>query len=208
MTFLGISLLVLTFTVMLYIVKFTLPALVPDTLTLLETTIGAIVVEGLIEEVLVIDVEVDNVEVVDTEDVVDVEDVDVDVETDVEVVEDVEVDDTEVEGGFIIIPPLPLPPPLPEGATVVVKVVLDVVDVEVLVDVVDVVVDKDMVMTLNCTLLTVTGFDAESVMNTFADIVLPASAVGTSHRKVLLVTVIPVYNAFATRASVTVLNTR
>ena len=194
MTFLGISLLVLTFTVMLYLVKFTLPALVPDTLTLLETTIGAIVVEGLIEDVIVIDVEVEDVEVVDAEDVVEVEDVDV--------------DNTEVDGGEIIIPPLPLPPPLPEGAAVVVKVVIDVVDVEVLVDVVDVVVDKNMVMTLNCTLLTVTGFDAESVMNTFADIVLPASAVGTSHRKVLLVTVIPVYRAFATRASVTVLNTR
>lgn len=199
MTFLGISLLVLTSTVMLYIVKFTLPALVPDTLTLLETTIGAIVVEGLIEDVLVIDVEVDEVEIVDIEDVVDAEDVDVDVEIDVEVVDDVEVDDTEVEGGWIITPPLPLPPPLPEGATVVVKVVLDVVDV---------VVDRDMVMMLNCMLLTVTGFDAESIMNTFADMVLPASAVGTNHRKVLLVPVIPVYRAFATRASVTVLKTR
>ena len=155
-------------------------------------------------EIVGLTVEVEDVEDVDAEDVVDVEDVDVE---EVEV-DDVEVDDTDVEGGWIIIPPLPLPPPLPEGATVVVKVVLDVVDVEVLVDVVDVVVDKNMVMTLNCTLLTVTGFDAESVMNTFADIVLPASAVGTSHRKVLLVTVIPVYRAFATRASVTVLNTR
>ena len=204
MTFLGISLLVLTLTVMLYIVKFTLPALVPDTLTLLETTIGAIVVEGLIEDVLVIDVVVDDFEVVNIDDVVDVEEVAVDVE----VVDDVEVEDIEVEGGLIITPPLPLPPPLPEGAVVVVRVVLDVVDVEVLVEVVDVVVDRDMVMMLNCMLLTVTGFDAESVMNTFADIVLPASAVGTNHRKVSLVPVIPVYRAFATRASVTVLKTR
>ena len=57
-------------------------------------------------------------------------------------------------------------------------------------------------------LLTVAGVEAESVIKTFADIVLPASAVGTSHRKVLLVPVMPVYKAFAIRASVTVLNTR
>ena len=159
------------------------------------------IITGFIVDVAVVDltVEVDEVEIVDIEDVVDAEDVDVDVEIDVEVVDDVEVDDTEVEGGWIITPPLPLPPPLPEGATVVVKVVLDVVDV---------VVDRDMVMMLNCMLLTVTGFDAESIMNTFADMVLPASAVGTNHRKVLLVPVIPVYRAFATRASVTVLKTR
>ena len=56
--------------------------------------------------------------------------------------------------------------------------------------------------------LVVSGVEAESVMNTFADIVLPASAVGTSHRKVLLVPAIPTYRAFATRASVTVLKTR
>ena len=73
---------------------------------------------------------------------------------------------------------------------------------------VDVVVDCDMVIELSRMLFTVTGFDAESVMNTFADMVLPASAVGTSHRKVLLVPVMPVYKAFAIRASVTVLNTR
>ena len=173
------------------------------------------IITGFIVDVEVVDltVEVEDVEDVDAEDVEDVEDI----EVDVEVVDDVEVDDMDVEGGWIIIPPLPLPPPLPEGATVVVKVVLDavdvevdveVVDVEVLVDVVDVVVDNDIVMMLNCMLLTVTGFDAESVMNTFADIVLPASAVGTNHRKVLLVPVIPVYRAFATRASVTVLKTR
>ena len=170
----------------------------------------SVIITGFIVDVEVVDltVEVEDVEDVDAEDVEDIE-------VDVEVVDDVEVDDTDVEGGWIIIPPLPLPPPLPEGATVVVRVVLDVDDVEVNVDamdvdvdVVDVVVDCDMVIELSCMLLTVTGFDAESVMNTFADMVLPASAVGTSHRKVLLVPVMPVYKAFAIRASVTVLNTR
>ena len=179
------------------------------------------IITGFIVDVGIVDFTVvEEVEVVDAEDVEDVEEI----EVGVEVVDDIEVDDTDVEGGWIIIPPLPLPPPLPEGATVVVRVVLDVevldvddvevdvdaidVDVEVDVDVVDVVVDCDIVIELSCMLLTVTGFDAESVMNTFADIVLPASAVGTSHRKVLLVPVIPVYRAFAIRASVTVLNTR
>ena len=86
------------------------------------------------------------------------------------------------------------------------------VDVEVLVDVVDVVVDKNMVMTLNCTLLTVTGFDAESVMNTFAASVFPARFEGITHAKELVVSgdvpVIPVNNMFATRFPVIVLTIR
>ena len=184
----------LTPTEILYAVKFTFPALVLDTVTDLDTAIGVMVVEGFIEEVLAVDVEVDEVETV--VELVDEEDVE-EVEVDVEVVDDVDIEDTDVEGGLII-PPLPLPPPLPEGAAVVVRVVLgvdvvevevevDVVDVDVEVDVVevevevdvvdvevvDVVVGCDMVIELSCMLFTVIGFDAESVKNMFADIVLP-----------------------------------
>ena len=86
----------LTPTEILYAVKFTFPALVLDTVTDLDTTIGVMVVEGFIEEVLAVDVEVDDVEAV--VELVDEEDVE-DVEVDVEVVDDVDIEDTDVEGG-------------------------------------------------------------------------------------------------------------
>ena len=138
-----------------------------------------------------------DVEVVFTLVVVDGVDVEVDVDVDEEVddVVDVEVEVDEGIMVFSIMPPL-FPPPLLE--TVVVTVVVAVVDVDV-VEVVDVVVvdvvvvtGADMVIEDRLTLFAVTGVEAESVMNTFADMVFPASAAGTSHRKVLDVPVIPV----------------
>ena len=85
---------VLTPMVMLYSVKFTFPVLVSDTITDLDTTIGVMVVEGLIEEVLAIDVEVDEVEII--VELVDEEDVE---EVEVVVVDEVDIEDTDVEGG-------------------------------------------------------------------------------------------------------------
>lgn len=164
--------------------KFTLVAASFETFATLTITTGFIVVESVLSVVVRIDVdEVDVVELIVVDDMDEVEDV--------EEVDVVEVVDTDVEGGCIITPPLLPPPPL---ETVVVAV--DVVEVDV----------EDIATVLNSMLFTVTGVDAESVINTLAETVFPKSAFGTCHRKVLDVPVIPVYSAFASRLSVIELN--
>ena len=170
MTFCLLTEFVLNATVILYLEKLTFETAPADTFAFLMITTGFIVVVN--------DVELLVTAVVDVE---DVECVEVDVDEEVDDVVDVEVEDDEGIIVFSIMPPL-LPPLLLETVVVTVVVVVDVV----------VVTGADMVIEDRLTLFAVTGVEAESVINTFADTVLPASVDGTNHRKVLDVPVIPV----------------
>lgn len=155
--------------VRLYCEKLTFATVPAETVASFTITTGFIVVVA--DVVLIV---VDVVEEVD-------EDVDVDVDEEVDDVVDVEVEDDKGIIVFSIMPPL-FPPPLLETVVVTVAVVVEVV----------VVTGAEIVIVDRLTLFAVIGVEAESVMNTFADTVLPASADGTSHRKVLDVPDIPV----------------
>lgn len=183
-TLFEIFLSVLSATVRLYLVKFKRVTFPAETLASCTAMTGfAVVVGAVVTELIIVLIDVE----------AEVEEVDAVVEVLVEVEVEVEV---EVVVDCVVVVPSIMPPLVPDPLfdTVVVAV-----DVEV---VVEVVVGEDIVTMLSSMLFSVTGVEAESVMRMFPDIALPASAAGISHRKVLLVPVIPPYNAFARTESV------
>ena len=188
-TLFEIFLSVLSATVRLYLVKFKRVTFPAETLASCTAMTGFTVVVGaVVTELIIVLIDVE----------AEVEEVDAVVEVLVEVEVEVEV---EVVVDCVVVVPSIMPPLVPDPLfdTVVVAV-----DVEVVAEVVvvEVVVGEDIVTMLSSMLFSVTGVEAESVMRMFPDIALPASAAGISHRKVLLVPVIPPYNAFARTESV------